>query len=171
MKNAFIFLLIGAIIGFCSLRLYERRENVSNDGGASLTARARSTVGETAAKTEDAANRVKDSVADKLQEWHLTPDDIKTDLAQTGEVVRTKARAAGEAIADTRVLAVIKSKYVLDRDLSAWDIGVDVNEGNVTLTGKIPSPDLLGRAVALALDTAGVRLVTAKLAVSQSKAS
>jgi osmotically-inducible protein OsmY len=170
MKNAIIFFLLGTITGVCSLMLYERREGASNSGrevgDTSFSARARSSISDAADKTSEAAGRAKDSAEDKLREWHLTADEIKNDLAKTGEVVRSKARAAGEAISDARVLAVIKSKYVLDRDLSAWDISVEANDGNVTLTGKIASPELLGRAVRLALETDGVRLVTAKLVVT-----
>ena len=171
MKNAVIFLLLGVIIGYCSLRLYEERGPTTIGGEPSLAIRARSSLDEAAAKTGDAASRARDSVADKLQEWHLTSDDIKNDLTRTGEVVRTKVLTAGESIADARVLAVIKSKYVLDRDLSAWDIGVNVDDGNVTLTGKIASQDLIGRAVALALDTEGVRRVASKLTVAPSRAN
>jgi osmotically-inducible protein OsmY len=40
-----------------------------------------------------------------------------------------------------------------------------VDDGRVTLTGTVPSADLIGRATALALDTGGVRNVTARLAV------
>jgi osmotically-inducible protein OsmY len=72
---------------------------------------------------------------------------------------------AGEKISDVRILAVIKAKYVLDRDLSARDIAVDVSDGAVTLTGTVPSPEFVGRATALALETDGARSVTARLTV------
>ncbi len=98
-------------------------------------------------------------------EWRLHPDEIKRDLEQKGEVVRAKTRQASEKIADARITAMVKAKYVLDRDLSALDISVDTQDGNVTLTGQVASPDLVARATELALDTEGVRNVTARLRV------
>jgi len=106
------------------------------------------------------------AVDDHLQQWRLTPDDIRSDLSQTGEVVRTQSARVGGKISDARITAVIKSKYVLDRDLSALDIHVDTHDGYVTLTGTAASAALIGRAVALALDTDGVTNVTAKLAIA-----
>jgi len=58
---------------------------------------------------------------------------------------------------------VIKAKYVLDKDLSALDIHVESQDGLVTLTGQVASAAAIGKAVVLALDTAGVHNVTAKL--------
>jgi|HubBroStandDraft_5_1064220.scaffolds.fasta_scaffold586959_1 BON domain len=108
-----------------------------------------------------------ESISDKLRRWHLTGDDIKDDLAKTGQVVREKAKVAGAKIADARVTAMIKAKYILDRDLSARQIQVDVQDGHVTLTGTVPSIDLVGKATALALDTDGVENVTARLTVAE----
>jgi hypothetical protein len=109
---------------------------------------------------------VGDSVNDHLQAWHLTPEDIRHDLGQTGEVVRTQATRVGDKISDARVTAVIKSKYVLDRDLSALEIHVETHDGYVALSGTAASPGLIGRAIALALDTDGVTNVTSKLAIA-----
>jgi osmotically-inducible protein OsmY len=70
---------------------------------------------------------------------------------------------AGQAIGDAAIVGEIKAKYVMDKDLSARDIHVDCTDGYVTLSGTVASPDLIGKAVVLALDTHGVRNVTAKL--------
>ena len=102
---------------------------------------------------------------EKMREWRLSPDDIRQDLARTGEVVRNEAHVAGEKISDARILAVVKAKYILDRDLSACEIHVSVLDGRVTLSGSTGSPDLVGRAVALALDTDGVSGVDSKLGI------
>lgn len=100
-----------------------------------------------------------------LARWQLSPDQVRADLARTGEVVRSRAREVGEAVSDVRIAAVIKAKYVLDRDLSAADIRVHSSGGLVVLDGTVSSPELVGRAVMLALQTDGVRHVTARLAV------
>jgi len=104
----------------------------------------------------------------KMREWHLTPDDIKQDLARTKEIVRNQAEVVGAKISDDRILAVVKAKYVLDRDLASCDIHVSVNGGRVTLTGSVGSAELLGRAVALAMDTGGVSGVDSRMSVAQT---
>ncbi len=106
-------------------------------------------------------------VEEKMREWRLAPDDIKQDLARTGEVVRNQAHVVGEKISDARILAVVKAKYILDRDLSACDIHVSVLDSRVTLSGSADAPDLVGRAVALALDTDGVSGVDSKVGIAQ----
>lgn len=170
MKNAFIFLLIGGILGAILLHLYTQREAQPQAAAAPAGGHP---AGEPAPdapslseKARETAGNVKDAVSDKLAEWHLTPDDIKSDLAKTGQVVRTKAQAVGEKISDARIVTVIKAKFVLDSSLSAPDISVESHEGEVTLGGTVASPELIGRALILALDTDGVRSVVSKITVA-----
>lgn len=119
-------------------------------------------------KTKDAAVEAKDTVAAKLAEWKLTPADIKADLEKTGRVVREKTLAAGEkaggAVDNARIVTVINAKLVADKDLSALKINVDAADGVVTLRGTVASAELVGRAIALALDTDGVSRVVSLLA-------
>ncbi len=164
MKGLFIFVL-GIVIGGYAMRTYDQREGgpaaalAPADG--SLRGRARAA----ADQVRETAGEVRDDIADKLERWHLTSGDVKGDLSRTGQVVRDKARDAGAKIADARIVAVIKAKYVLDRGLSAPEIHVEVRDGNVSLSGTAASLDLIGRAVALALDTDGVRRVASHLTV------
>lgn len=163
MKSILVFLL-GAICGAFVWHLYLEREGRM----APASAAARSVKNGTADavdSTKHAASNVKDSISEKLRDWRLTPDDLKADLAKGGDIVRSKAAVAGEKISDARIVAVIKSKYVLDRDLSAIDINVDCRDGRVTLRGPVASADLAGRAMAIALDTSGVTDVVANLTV------
>ena len=139
----FIFLL-GLAIGGFAVHYYDRGE----PGESPISSSARSS---------------RDNLSDKLAQWHLSSDDIKADLAKTGQVVRENTRAAGEHLSDARIVTVIKAKYVLDKDLSALDIHVEAQDGLVTLTGTVASAEAIGRAVVLALDTSGVHNVTAKL--------
>jgi hypothetical protein len=145
--KALFFFILGAFAGAYAVHVYDER-----GGGSS-------------AERPPAGGSVGDSISWRLREWHLGPDDINADLARTGQVFRENAAAAGGRISDVRMAAVIKAKFVIDRDLSARDIAVRVDDGRVTLTGTVPSADLIGRATALALDTGGVRNVTARLAV------
>lgn len=139
----FIFLL-GLAIGGAAVHYYDRSES-----GESPIATTSSSMG--------------DSLSDKLARWHLTSDDIKADLAKTGQVVRENTKVAGEHLNDARIVTLIKAKYVLDKDLSALDIHVESQDGLVTLTGTVASAAAIGKAVVLALDTSGVHNVTAKL--------
>lgn len=158
MKNALIFFLVGAIAGAVALHLYQRSEGRAA-ASSPRTAPPAPAVRSNAAPAPSALNQ-------KLTEWRLTPDDIKHDLAKTGQVVRTKAAEVGARISDARIVAVIKAKYILDSDLSALAIDVDCRNGQVTLKGTVKSPYLIGRAVALALDTEGVKNVVSRLKVS-----
>lgn len=161
MKTLLIAFLPGVIAGAIAVNLLPRRERRTD----SHEALPRPAASFSIANLQETARSMRDSVADKLEAWKLTPENIKEDLARTGEVVRSKAFAAGERIANARVTAVVKAKYVLDADLSAIDIGVDCRDGEVTLTGTVASPTLIGRAIALALETNGVHHVVSRLAL------
>lgn len=162
MKTALLFFLLGAAAGAIGMGLYSQR---NPPAPPSLGEQAQQAAAQAADKTKAAAGNLRDSFAAKLEEWNLTPDEIKSDLVKSGQVVRNKTSAVGSAISDARILSVIKAKFVLDRDLSAMAINVDVTAGEVMLHGNVPSADLIGKAIALTLDTDGVRTVTAKLAV------
>ena len=124
------------------------------------------------AKTKEVAREVRDLAAEKIVEWHLTPEEIKAELERTGRVVRAKTDAAvakSEVIIDNaRVVAVIKTKLVGDPQLSARQITVVSEQGIVTISGTVPSAELIGRAITLALETEGVTQVVSLLTVSGS---
>jgi osmotically-inducible protein OsmY len=120
-------------------------------------------------KVEDAAKSAGDSAQSKLNALHLRPEDIKDELARSGQVVRRAATQAGQAIADAtadaRTTATIKGKLLGSRDLSALSISVNTTAGVVTLSGTVSSPENVGQAVLLAVDTEGVREVVSTLQV------
>jgi osmotically-inducible protein OsmY len=62
-------------------------------------------------------------------------------------------------------VVAIKAKYAADPDLSVWSISVSCHEGHVTLSGTVPNPEGVGKAVALALQTDGVQDVTSTLEI------
>jgi len=120
-----------------------------------------------------AAENTSDALRAKLDTLSLHGDQIKDELAKTGEVIRRKAHDIGEATAnaasDARAVTEIKAKYVEDSTLSVWKISVSCAQGHVTLSGTVSSPDDIGKAVALALDADGVRDVTSTLQVKPSQ--
>jgi hyperosmotically inducible periplasmic protein len=154
-------LIIGIALGAYGMYSYQTRP----EAVAQASHAAGNTSDQMVAKGREIAANVSDSIAAKMQEWHLTGPEVRADLAKTGEVVRQNTARARERVADVRIAAVIKAKFVLDRDLSAGAITVDSRDGDVTLSGTVASEDLVGRAVADALDTEGVHHVAAKLTV------
>ena len=94
---------------------------------------------------------------------------IKEELEQTGKVIREKARQTGRAITaatdNGRITATIKTTLLEDSGLSALKIDVDTNDGVVTLSGNVSSPEQVARAMELALGTEGVYKVISTLQV------
>ncbi|HEY8994904.1 MAG TPA: BON domain-containing protein [Lacunisphaera sp.] len=84
---------------------------------------------------------------------------------ETKDQALATARTVGGELSDAGIIAVIKGKYVVDRDLSALAIGVKCDHGHVTLTGSAESPELIARAVEVARQTNGVSGVTSQLTV------
>jgi hypothetical protein len=121
-------------------------------------------------KIETAAKSAGDKIQEKLREWKLQPDDIKDDLAKTGRIIRSKTEKAGQAIsdatADARTTAAIKGKLVANRDLSALSISVNTTAGVVTLSGTVNSPEDIGKAMLVAMETDGVTQVVSTLQVT-----
>ena len=117
----------------------------------------------------EAAHNMSDALRAKLDTLDLRPDQIKDELSRSGKIFRRKAQAGGtqafDAASDARVITETKAKYAADSTLSAWHISVECSEGHVALSGTVTSPEDIGRAVAVALDTDGVRDVTATLEV------
>ena len=118
---------------------------------------------------ENAAKSAGDAIQEKLRVLDLRPQDIKDELARTGQVVRRKAKEAGQAIADAtadaRITAAIKGKLVASRELSALSISVNTTAGIVTLAGTVPSNEAISKAMLLAMETDGVKEVISTLQV------
>ena len=155
MKTAIFCLLIGAVLGILGWRYYQRAHNPTfGQRVENVTDQARTAAGDASAV-----------VADKAEDWKLTPENIKEELLRTGRVVRSKAKAVGERLDDVRIIAVIKGKYVVEKDLSTFAINVDCRDGAVKLTGSVTSFEHIARAVTLALQTGGVHTVVSQLVV------
>jgi len=155
MKTLFILLLlatIGVAYGWQYFQLKQKPAMAL--GTADLTRRAR-----------ELAMGAKDAVITKAAEWKLKPDQIKTELQQTGRVVRTRAIEVGERMDDLRIVTVIKGKYVVEQNLSSSDLGVECTDGEVKLTGTLPTAGQVGQAIGLALQTTGVHRVVSELSV------
>jgi hyperosmotically inducible periplasmic protein len=149
-------LVIGIALGIAAVWYFNHNKNNSHF----------QTAGQ---EIKSTAQNAGNALSDKLHSWNLDRDHITNELARTGRVIRDKANAAGKALkdatADGRVTGAIKAKYVKDPDLSAWDIHVSTTDGVVTLSGTVASPELIGKAMELALDTDGAQQVISTLQV------
>jgi osmotically-inducible protein OsmY len=163
MRNLTIALLLGIIIGAAGFwYLQEER-------GAAMMHEAKEAASQGQKAVAGAAADVKQAVAARLEALELRAQDIREELERGGKVVRRKARDLGDAVtdaaADTTITAEIKAKLALDPDLSAAAITVNTTDGRVTLAGTVASPEAVGKAVLLALETKGVREVVSTLQV------
>ena len=155
MKILLILLLVGSLAGAFGWRYYQQHQNPSmGDRPVALADRGR-----------EAVIEAKDAMVAQAAEWNLTPDNIKAELKKNGRVIRSRAVAVGEVVDDVRIATVIKGKYVVEKNLSVFDISVECRNGEVKLTGSVDSADQIGHAVKLALQTNGVHSVVSHLAV------
>ena len=120
-------------------------------------------------KVETAAKSARDAATNEMRVLHIRPEDIKDELARTGQVVRRAATEAGHAIADAtadaRTTAAIKAKLVASKDLSALNISVNTTAGVVTLSGAVASSEDISKAILVAMEADGVREVVSTLQV------
>jgi osmotically-inducible protein OsmY len=156
-----IALLLGVGIGAAAVWVYSTKEGKAavQSAGEQIQATSKSAQG---------------TVEEKLRVLHLRPGEIQDELAKTGQIVRREASAAGKAIADAtadaRTTAMIKAKLIGSHDLSALSISVNTTAGIVTLSGTVATPDDIGKAMLLAMDTDGVREVVSTLQVKPKPA-
>jgi osmotically-inducible protein OsmY len=118
---------------------------------------------------QDAAASARELVQEQLRALNLRTNDIRDELARSGQVVRRKALEAGQAIADAtadaRITAAIKTRLIANRDLSGMGISVNTTGGIVTLAGFVSSTEQIGKAMLLAMEVDGVREVISTLQV------
>jgi hypothetical protein len=133
------------------------------------TERGRSNAAAAGNQIQSAAGSARDIIQEKLRVLDLRTNDIRDDLARTGQVVRRRAREAGQVIADAtadaRTTGAIKAKLLASRELSALSISVNTTGGIVTLSGTVDSTENISKAMLLAMETDGVREVISTLQV------
>jgi len=160
-------LLLGIIVGAGALWIYADTHSLPQIEEAQRQARTQASSALESAQI--AAERASQALTTRLETLELGTDDIRKDLAETGRVVRQRAREFGETVADAtsdaRVTAAVKARLVADPELSALGISVESSAGRVTLSGSVATPELIGKAIALALETAGVHSVVSTLQV------
>ena len=169
MKNLFIAFLLGIILGAAGY-WYVLQQPVQQAGES-----AQQKAVEAAKAAANAASQARQVVAAKLEALQLQAKDISEELKQKGEVVRRATREVGGAVADsatdTRITAEVKRKLIAEPDLSSLSISVNTTNGRVTLSGSVSSPELIGKAMLLAMETDGVREVVSTIQVKNEQAA
>lgn len=85
----------------------------------------------------------------------------------SGTTVAMQERTFGTAIDDTTIAAKIKNKFIQKDTNSLFaNVGVEVKEGRVLLTGAVKNPDTAVEAVRLTWEVQGVREVINEIQVS-----
>ena len=169
MRGFFNGLVLGIILGAAGFWFIQNKANEHPEAQQHY----QQSMTDASAAASEAASNFSDAMKAKLETLNLQPGQIKDELVKTGQVIRRKAYDIGEsavdAASDARAMTEIKAKYAGDSTLSVWKISVSCNQGHVTLSGTVSSPDDIGKAVALALDAGGVRDVTSTLQVKPSQ--
>ena len=154
--KTFIILIFGVLLGAGALWFYTDHQ-------------ARTKVQSARGQIQTATREASAAMQGKLRSLNLGTNDIKQELEKTGQIVRTKARQAGEAISDAtsdaRITAAIKTRMVGREHLSALDISVNTTEGVVTLAGAVDEEQEIGQAMLLAMEVEGVKKVISTLQV------
>jgi osmotically-inducible protein OsmY len=78
-------------------------------------------------------------------------------------------RTVGEQVDDGWIKTKVISKYTADPEINPFNIGVQVVDGVVTLSGIVPRADVRSEAEKLARETEGVRQVRNELQVGPKK--
>lgn len=167
MKNTLIALLAGILVGAGGVWFLNADDSEMSPQEARELARE---------EMRDADNALEEAGKEAKQGWNATlealqlrAEDIQEELAEDSQVIRRKARDFGEATVDaavdTRITGTIKAKLAASDKLSMFDISVSTTQGHVTLSGTVDSPEQIGEAMALALETVDVREVVSNIRV------
>ena len=124
--------------------------------------------------------KVDNSVDKKLAEELVANIDGVTDVDNQLTVVEEHDSEAMDGddmdmdsatgkLTDAKIATVIKTRLLMDSDISGFDIDVDVEQGNVTLTGTVDSYAERDLAVEIAKNATDVTDVEDNLKVVQQK--
>ena len=82
-----------------------------------------------------------------------------------GYYVGNDDRDVNQIADDASITAAVKSSFLKDRAVSAWDINVDTRNGVVTLNGTVSSLEKEERAIELTQKVQGVKKIISRLTI------
>jgi len=152
--KVFFAVLLGIVIGALVVWFYQGDQNKSRP----------EKFGD---QIKESTQSARDAIA---SQWNkLNTEDITNELARTGRVIREKAHAAGQAIADAtadaRITAAIKAKLAADSGLASFSISVNTTDGTVTLAGSVATAEHIAKAISIAEEVDGVTKVISTLQI------
>ena len=113
-------------------------------------------------------------VSARISEWRLSSSDIQNDLDSGTPITRTSSSASAFTPTSTpsadgfSLSNTVKGRIASDRQLASSDIQAEATGSEVRLSGNLASAELVGRAIAIALDTPGVASVTSNIKLSSA---
>jgi osmotically-inducible protein OsmY len=91
--------------------------------------------------------------------------ELKQSASETAGRIKTEGVKAGEKLESVWLATQIRAKFVGDRDIKARDVKVSVDDGVVTLKGRVLNESEHQLALTLAKNTGGVKQVVDNLDV------
>ena len=88
--------------------------------------------------------------------------------ARGGGSVKAAWNSIKESSEDAGTTTKVKTALALSKHLSAFDINVNTKQGQVTLTGQVPSEEIKTMAGVIAQDTSGVKQLNNNLGIDPS---
>ncbi len=92
-------------------------------------------------------------------------EDAENEMDDMAESAEDETEDSMSALTDAKIATVVKTRLLMDSDISGFDIDVDVEEGNVTLTGNVDSDAERQLAVEIAKNASDVNDVEDNLTV------
>lgn len=167
MKKFIVGMLLGALLAGGGIWYYQDKEKEEANG--TLPERLDSMASDAMESMGDTAREWGERLGQMVKEYDLTPERLKTELAATGRIVREKAAdLAGpknDATTDSEATKRLKALFAKDPELSESKISVEIEDGQVSLSGTVTNAEELSRALALAMETEGVKKISSNLKI------
>ena len=97
--------------------------------------------------------------------------DAEDDMEEAENNAEKATEDASSELLDAKIATVIKTRLLMDSDISGFDIDVDVEQGTVTLTGEVESDAERNLAIEIAQNASDVSNVNDNLKVMQDTAT
>jgi osmotically-inducible protein OsmY len=111
-------------------------------------------------------------IAGRVTEWKLSGSDVQAEIDRGGAIERTKEIGADQPtgnMEDEALHTLINNRLLADSEgVRVATTQTQVKNGVVTMNCAAATPDMIGRAIAIILDTPGVTKVTAQAKIDTS---
>lgn len=102
---------------------------------------------------------------DRADELAGAANEMEEEADEVASNVEEESEESISALTDAKIATVVKTRLLMDSDISGFDIDVDVENGIVTLTGEVDSDAERDLAVQIAKNASDVVNVEADLKV------